>query len=86
MFVQEENDLEGLVDDDEDEDEGGAGGTGGTARKGGKKGGINPGRRKIEIEYIEDKVGDPTDDLARPRAPLTSHPTSTYAVQATHHL
>lgn len=44
MFVQQE-DLEDL--DDEDDDEG---------RKG-KKGIPNPGRRKIEIEYIEDKVG-----------------------------
>jgi len=44
MFVQQE-DLEGLDDDDEDEE----------GRKG-KKGVPNPGRRKIEIEYIEDKV------------------------------
>ena len=45
MFVQQE-DLEDL--DDEDDDEGGG-------RKG-KKSAINPGRRKIEIEYIDDKV------------------------------
>jgi hypothetical protein len=44
MFVQQE-DIEDL--DDDDDEEGG--------RKG-KKGIPNPGRRKIEIEYIEDKV------------------------------
>lgn len=44
MFVQQD-DLDGLEDDDEDEE----------GRKG-KKGLPNPGRRKIEIEYIEDKV------------------------------
>lgn len=44
MFVQQE-DLEGLDDEDDDEE----------GRKG-KKGVPNPGRRKIEIEYIEDKV------------------------------
>lgn len=43
MFVQQD-DLDGLEDDDEDEE----------GRKG-KKGLPNPGRRKIEIEYIEDK-------------------------------
>lgn len=45
MFVQQE-DLEDLDDEDED----------GSGRAG-KKGIPNPGRRKIEIEYIEDKVG-----------------------------
>ena len=45
MFIQQE-DMDDL--DDDDDEEGG---------KKGKKGGIpNPGRRKIEIEYIEDKV------------------------------
>lgn len=45
MFIQQE-DMEDL--DDDDDEEGG---------KKGKKGGIpNPGRRKIEIEYIEDKA------------------------------
>ena len=45
LFIQQE-DMEDL--DDDDDEEGG---------KKGKKGGIpNPGRRKIEIEYIEDKV------------------------------
>lgn len=45
MFV-ESGDMDD-VDDDDDEDGG---------RKG-KKGQPNPGRRKIEIEYIEDKAG-----------------------------
>jgi hypothetical protein len=48
MFVQQE----GLEDVDDDDDEEGA-------RKG-KKGAVNPGRRKIEIEYIEDKVRSST--------------------------
>lgn len=41
MFVQQEG-LEDVDDDDEDGK--------------GKKGQPNPGRRKIEIEYIDDKV------------------------------
>ena len=45
MFVQQE-DIEDMDDDDDDE--------GGTRK--GKKGSVNPGRRKIEIEYIDDKV------------------------------
>ena len=58
MFVQQE-DLEGL--DDEDDDEAG--------RKG-KKGVPNPGRRKIEIEYIEDKVRFEEHAVTVPKALL----------------
>lgn len=46
MFVQQEDEEEDLDDDDDDE-----------GRKS-KKGIPNPGRRKIEIEYIEDKVSE----------------------------
>lgn len=52
MFVQQE-DLEGLEDDDDDED----------GMRKGKKGIPNPGRRKIEIEYIEDKVSKQTQTI-----------------------
>lgn len=45
MFVQQEDIEEDLEDDDDEE--------GGRKNK---KGVPNPGRRKIEIEYIEDKV------------------------------
>ena len=47
MFIQQE-DIDDMDDDDDEE--------GGGAAKKGKKGMPNPGRRKIEIEYIEDKV------------------------------
>lgn len=65
MFVESTGaDMDDMEDDDDDE--------GGNGRKSNKKGQPNPGRRKIEIEYIEDKVRGPATVLCMSRQLMAS--------------